>query len=283
MHHLIQYAINKGAKVYGSVSGGKDGQAMVKSWIDNGNVFEGLIHADLGRVEWEQSLPMCYKLAEEANTILHVVKRADGRGMLEHWSHRLQQLKGTGKPFWSSSSNRYCTSDLKRDPINKFLTNCGNDFIISLEGIRAEESLARGKKSPLEIRDRITSSFYNGMSVEQAIANFTPGKRLALTYYPIFNFTVVDVWATYGLNESNLSTARLLFKEGGEIVNWWAFHPAYVMGNERVSCKFCILGALNDLQVAAKDDVELLDIMIAMEKEGGSTFKNKWSLEELKK
>src|SRR5438309_611837 len=107
MNLLINQAIEKGAKLYGSISGGKDGQAMVKSLFDNGIALEGLIHADLGRIEWPESLPMCRKSAAEFKLPLHIVTRTDGRDMVDHWKHRLNKLKGTGKPFWSSSSNRY--------------------------------------------------------------------------------------------------------------------------------------------------------------------------------
>lgn len=281
MLDLIQQAIEKGAKIYGSVSGGKDGQAMAKMLQKWGFNLTGLIHADLGRVEWFESLPMCEKLAAELGVKLHVVNRRDGLDMLDIWQRRLNQMKGTGKPFWSSSSNRYCTSDLKRDPINVFLRNCGNDFIISCEGIRAEESSARAKKCPLEIREKISSSFYKGMTVEEAIMNFQPGKRLALTWFPIFNFTTNDVWNTYGVNEDTLTNARTIYQQTNVVPANWPFHPAYVYGNERVSCVFCVLGSRNDLSVGACHRPELLNTLIEMEEEGNATFVNKWSLKNL--
>lgn len=281
MYDVIKSAIQKGAKLYGSISGGKDGQAMVKSLHNWGLPVAGLIHADLGRVEWPQSLGMCEAAAEEFSLPLHIVTRADGADMLDHWKNRMHKLEGTGKPFWSSSANRYCTSDLKRDPIDKFLRNCGNDLVISCEGIRAQESDKRALKSPLEIRRRISSSFYDGMTVEEAIANFTPGKRLALTWFPIFNYSLNDVWGTYRMSEEKLQLARWAFNEYGFCPDWWPFHPAYAFGNDRVSCMFCVLGSINDLQNAAKHNPELLEEMVAMEEESGATFKNKWSLQAL--
>jgi hypothetical protein len=44
---LVQKALTKGAKLYASVSGGKDGQAMVKSLRNWGYPVEAMIHADL--------------------------------------------------------------------------------------------------------------------------------------------------------------------------------------------------------------------------------------------
>lgn len=281
MFDLIKTAISKGAKIYGSVSGGKDGQAMTKSLHTWGFHITGLIHADLGRTEWKQSLPMCERLAEEINVPLHVVRRNDKLDMLDIWQRRMKQLEGTGKPFWSSSSNRYCTSDLKRDPINVFFRNCGNDFIISCEGIRAGESTARAQKQPLQIREKVTSSYYKGMTVEEAIENYKPGKRLALTWYPIFNFSINDVWETYGVDEEVLFYCREHYKQTNEVLSVWPFHPAYVFGNERVSCVFCVLGSMNDLKVGSCHAPELLNTLVKMEEESGATFKNKWSLKNL--
>lgn len=291
MLDLIQQAINKGAKLYGSISGGKDGQAMAKMLQTWGFELTGLIHADLGRVEWKESLYMCEKLSNELNVKLHVVTRRDGLDLMDIWRRRMEQIKAKTlipdeyeqkvRPFWSSSANRYCTSDLKRDPINVFFRNCGNDFVISCEGIRAEESKARAQKNPLEIREKISSSFYKGMTVEEAIMNFQPGKRLALTWFPIFNFTTNDVWNSCGVDEEILFYCREHYKQTKEVLAVWPFHPAYVYGNERVSCVFCVLGSRNDLAIGAQHRPELLNELIAMEEEGGATFVNKWSLKNL--
>jgi 3'-phosphoadenosine 5'-phosphosulfate sulfotransferase (PAPS reductase)/FAD synthetase len=277
---LVQKALTKGAKLYASVSGGKDGQAMVKSLRNWGYPVEAMIHADLGRVEWPQSLTMCIQQSIELNIPLEVVKRSDGLDLLAYWARRMNKLMGENKPFWSSAQNRYCTSDLKREPINKFFRRREN-FIISCEGIRAEESPARAKKSPLRIRPNITSTYYKGMTVEQAIENYNPKKRLALTWFPIFNYTIDEVWATYDMDNIALSLARDYYRRKSSIPTWWAFHPAYAMGNDRVSCMFCVLGSLNDLQNGARHNPKLLKEMIDMENQSGFTFKNKWSLKNL--
>ena len=194
--HLALQAINNGAVLYGSLSGGKDGQAMVNVLIKSGLKIEGLVHADLGSMEWPESMGMCKRQSVRYNIPLHVVTRHDGYGLFEHIRRRMEKLTGTGKPFWPSSTTRYCTSDTKREPINKFLRNCGHDFIISCEGIRAEESAGRARKDPIAIRVGMTSTYYDGMSVGEAIAALKPGKRLALTWYPIFEYTLPMVWAT---------------------------------------------------------------------------------------
>lgn len=278
---LVQQAIDKGGKIYASVSGGKDGQAMTKVLHRAMVPVEGMIHADLGRVEWKLSHLMCEEQSEELDIPLHIIRRSDGLDLLGLWQRRMRQLEGTGKPFWSSSKNRYCTSDMKRAPIDKFLRSTGHDIVISCEGIRAEESPARAKKPQLAIREQITSSYYDGMTVEQAITNFQPGKRLALTWYPIFDFTVDQVWGVYNNTSAQLLDARIYYAGTGYVPLYWRFHPAYVYGNDRVSCMFCILGSLHDLKVGAQHNPGLLAEMVEMEKVSGHTFKHKWSLETL--
>jgi len=280
MLDLVKIAVEKGAKLHVSVSGGKDSQAMTKV-VASMFAITSLIHADLGSVEWEQSLPMCERLAAEFNVPLHIVKRTDGRGMMDHWRARMETLRGSGNPFWSSSKARYCTSDMKRDPINKLFRSFDEDFIISCEGLRAQESEERKKKDPFTIRRKITSTYYDGMTPEEAIAAYKPGKRLALTWFPIFNFTKEDVWNTYGMSADLMTEARADYQATEEVPTWWPFHPAYVFGNERVSCVFCVLGCAGDLAVGAKHRPELLEQMIALELEGQATFKDGYSLTKL--
>lgn len=283
MIDIINIAISKGAKLYSNVSGGKDGQAMTRALVMQGLPIEGLVHADLGRAEWKHSLPQCEKLSSWEGIPLHVVTRKDKRDLVDHWKHRMDQLKDTGKPFWSSSNSRYCTSDLKRDPINVFYTSTGNNFIISCEGIRAQESSQRAKKIPLSIREKKSSSFYAGMTVEEAVNNFRPDKKLYLTWYPIFNWTVEEVWNTYGQSQETLTQARSIYKETGVVPDWWTFHPAYVFGNERVSCAMCVLASEHDIKIGAKHNPELHQELSEMEIESGFTFKKDYSLARLQK
>lgn len=275
---LIQSAIKKGAKIYGSISGGKDSDAMIETLAANNFEIEGLIHADLGEMEWHESIVQCGKCSFKSNVPLHIVKRSDEKGLLEHIRDRKDK---TGSHFWPSTAIRYCTSDLKRDPINKFLRNCGHDFIISAEGIRADESPTRSKYPVIQIREKISSTLYKGMTVEEAINSYVPGKRLALTWFPVFNFDISEVWATKYMSEALLEKARQEYKDTCQVPLWWAFHPAYVYGNDRVSCVFCIMGSMNDLKNGAIHRPELLKTLIELEREGDSTFKKGWSLSEL--
>lgn len=281
MIDLINVAVSTGAVIYGSISGGKDGQAMANV-IEPlfKNHIEGYIHADLGRMEWEESLPQCNKIAYKFAKPLHVIRRSDGLDLLSYIERRKNKLKGTGKPFWPSSSQRYCTSDTKRGPINKFFRNCPHNFIISAEGIRAAESDARKIKSPLTIRKEITSTFYRGMTVEQAIINYRDDKRLALTWYPIFNYSTSDVWNTEGLTALHLTLARDIYKKTGKVPDWWTFHPAYAYGNDRVSCKICVLGSKNDKENGIRHGQKLATVLAEWEKETNFSYTKSFSISE---
>lgn len=278
---LIYTALAMGARLYANISGGKDGQAMSRVLRNNHIPIEGFMHCDLGRVEWPESMPMCQKMRDLYLRPLYIIKRSDGQDLIDRWQNRLEKLRGTGKPFWSSKAHRYCTSDMKRDPSDIFYRNCGNNLIIDAQGIRAEESPDRQTRNPLTVRPRSSSSFYNNMTAAEALANYRPDKRLVLTWYPIFNFTLEEVWQTERMSTALLNEARAIYKRSGTVPHWWPFHPAYVYGNDRVSCTICPIASKNDMKNGAKYNPALKRHMIGMEIEGKATIKKGWSLVEL--
>ncbi len=283
---VIRKALEQGASLAVSISGGKDGQAMIKHMVDwwNKNNFKGdifAIHSDLGRVEWKQSLPQCKKICKILGISLVVVKREKG-DMIDRWQERMNVLKGTGKPFWSSSSQRYCTSDMKRAPINKYLRKYR--FIISAEGIRAEESIARATKPICHIRTHITFKRLKNMTLEQALRCRKEDERLAITWNPILKYIKEEVWKTFGHTQEDLDIRRQLYVQGKtqEALRKWSFHPAYVFGNERVSCSMCVLACNSDIKNGIKHNPKTYKILRKMETDSECTFKNKKSLLEIK-
>lgn len=280
--NLIEKAIAKGGKIYGSISGGKDGQATVNMLVRGGFMPTQLIHADLGKVEWAQSKGMCEMQSQKYNIpLVTVFVKRNGKqiGLLDGMRNREEKVKGRGIAPFPDSRNRYCTSDFKIKPINKHFTDMGKGgLIISAEGIRSGESKERAKKNPLSIREKITSTYYRGMSVEEAIDNYNPLKRLALNWYPIFDFTTEDVWATEGMDSLQLEKARQIYKATGHVPNWWPFHPAYAMGNERVSCVVCIMGTKNDIANGIRNYPEVAQEIADIEMRSGFTFKYKFNL-----
>lgn len=74
------------------VSGGKDSQAAAVATFAHldriGHTGPRiLIHADLGSVEWKDSLPVCERLAAIHGTELVIVRRKQG-GLMEQWETR---------------------------------------------------------------------------------------------------------------------------------------------------------------------------------------------------
>ena len=140
---VIQQALESGATLAISISGGKDSQALLNALNRRKYNWPGpsfAIHAHLGRAEWPESLDHCARHA--CVTWLTEWERFT----VKPW-YGMDQLTGTDRPFWPSAKVRYCTSDLKTRPIDKYLRKTP-DLVISAEGIRAKESPRRAKKNP---------------------------------------------------------------------------------------------------------------------------------------
>lgn len=282
----IDKAAHLGAALAVSISGGKDSQAILRSVVAlhatkgwTGPIFA--VHADLGQADWHESLPVCHRLAAEAGVELVVVQRSKG-DLVDRIVQRQTDLAGTGKPFWPSAAQRYCTSDLKRDPINIYLRKF--PLIISTEGIRAEESPMRRKKPVCQVRQRITAKKLHGASPLDAVSTWEPeAGRLALDWYPIHGWTEDAVYQDAGHSLAERDERRGLYRAGRveEAFNGWTMHPAYVLGSNRVSCALCILASLGDLKVGARHNQDLYRRYRQMEAESGFTFKQGWSLAAL--
>ena len=271
-----------------SISGGKDSQAMLK-WVLHLRKKHGwqgecyAIHADLGRIEWPQTTAFVEKLARESGVQLVVVRREKG-DMIDRWRERYGVLKsqGNSKPFWSSSSSRYCTSELKTQVINKYLRR--HQLVVNVMGLRADESDARAKKSVVSIRQGIATSYIKELSPEQAWKEWNQRSRFgrfALNWNPIHHWDIHQVWEWCGTSTSEWERRRKLPDE--KALDGWPAHPAYVLGrgNERLSCSFCVLGSLNDLTNAIAYNPETYQTLVGMEKESGWTFQQGRSLESL--
>ena len=75
-----------------AISGGKDSQALAHRVCEHLDAIAHsgprlLIHSDLGRVEWRQSLPVCDRLAERLGVELLIVRRQAG-DMMDRWLSR---------------------------------------------------------------------------------------------------------------------------------------------------------------------------------------------------
>lgn len=233
-----------------------------------------MVHAHLGAMEWPQSLGHCHWQAEHLGLRLKVVKASKG-GLLELIEARRQKLEGTGKPFWPSSQNRYCTSDAKRAPINKHLRTF-TGIVVSCEGIRAQESANRAKKPEWQVRE-ISTVQYKNLDPVEAVDRYLAGAggRLALTWYPILDWTVERVWEEWGHSSAELNDRRKSLDFDG-----WNFHPAYVLGNDRLSCAICVLASMGDKLNGIKHNPELAGRLARMERESGFTYTTTFSIKD---
>ena len=229
-------------------SGGKDSQAMLDKVCTLASTVGVLhritvLHCALGHVEWPGTSELARKQAEHYG--VRYEQRQREQGLL------LDQVRHRGR--WPSSSARYCTSDQKRGPARKLITQLVAELgdlhrparVLNCMGLRAEESRARLKKVPLS-RDEAASS----------------GRRTVDTWLPIHDWTESQVWQR--IHASGVP-----------------YHPAYDEGMSRLSCSLCVLASRADLVRAAQLRPNLAAEYAALEAEIGHRFRNDMSMADI--
>ena len=255
--HEINDLVTRGALFVVNHSGGKDSQAMLIDMLAQGIPAAQMVvvHATLGRVEWNGALELAEKQAQDAGIEFRVAraifKDGSDKDFLNMAAKKFADRPEV--PSFASAQRRSCTSDLKRGPIQKVILQVmkerGLKLVVNCEGIRAAESSARSKYVAFEQHTN-----------KHALAK---AGRSAWTWLPIFRLSTADVFAT--------------IKDAGQEP-----HYAYAAGNERLSCVFCIFGSRNDLRIGAKLRPELFAEYVAMEKHTGYTMhESRKSLTEL--
>lgn len=166
----IERLLAADAPVAIGVSGGKDSCALAFAVVAHLDAIghrgpRVLVHSDLGRVEWKDSLPTCERLAAVLGLELMIVRRAAGDMMdrwLTRWTNNLRryvELECVKIILpWSTPSMRFCTSELKTAVITAALSKrfpgCA---IVSAAGIRREESSARSEAPVSKPQPKLTS------------------------------------------------------------------------------------------------------------------------------
>ncbi|HSX23024.1 MAG TPA: phosphoadenosine phosphosulfate reductase family protein [Gaiellaceae bacterium] len=229
------------------VSGGKDSCALALATVAHLDAIghQGprvLVHADLGRVEWKDSLPTCERLAARLGLELLVVRREQGDMMdrwLQRWRDNLRRYTALScvKVIlpWSTPSMRFCTSELKTTVICRALADrFPGRAIVSAAGIRREESADRAKADVSKDEPDLTK-----------VKLGTSG----VTWNPILDWTETDVRAYCASRDFDL-------------------HEGYTrFGMTRISCAFCIMATIADLTASAScpENVAIYREMVELE------------------
>ena len=246
----VANVLRAGAPVFVGVSGGRDSQALayrVCAHLDEighqGRRF--LIHADLGRVDWRDSLPVCERLAHRLGVELVVVRRNAG-DMMDRW---LSRWTGNVARYanlecvklilpWSTAAQRFCTAELKSQVIAREMRRrFPEGDVVSAVGIRREESAKRARMPAWKQDERTTRR-----------------RGAGHTWNPLLG------WRRGDVNDY----VRI---RGDEL------HEAYrLYGSTRVSCAFCVLGSEHDLRASSNcaDNHAIYREMVALE--ATSTF-----------
>ncbi len=180
---------------------------------------------------------------EWPGTISHIRKTTFGLPLVIARPRRsfFEMVRARG--MFPSPQYRQCTSDQKRGPIERELRRylaANPRFagrIVSAMGARAEESAARRCRPAVSLNAR----------------NSVAG-RTWIDWLPIHELTKREVFDTIA--------------SAGQEPHW-----AYGRGMSRLSCSFCIMSSLADLQCAARLRPDLLSAYIALEDEIGHTLR----------
>ena len=157
--------------------------------------------------------------------------------------------------MFPSAQYRQCTSDLKRGPVEKYIRSLPHRVIVNCIGIRAEESNARSRLSPLELN-----------------RNLTTHTRTVYNWFPIFDQTLGHVLGWHWVNAVRL-------------------HPVYVPEYHkdgttggylrRFSCRVCIFSTDADLYAIHERDREAFDLVSDLETKMGFTMRPGASLVQI--
>lgn len=221
-----------------SLSGGKDSSVLMWYAINNFPKEKIIaVHAQID-IDWEETLPTVEKQCEFFGIPLVTVQAA--KGFLEQLTSKRKDRK-TGKlkeTKFPSADRRWCTSDLKKNPIDKFLrTFRGN--ILLLIGERREESNRRAKLEEIRPDTRNSNS-----------------RRTITIYSPLLNYLEKDIWDI--INTNNIPV-----------------HPCYSLGISRASCCICIFSSNEEIAIAARHAPDIVQKYIEAEQQISHKFRYK--------
>lgn len=236
-------------------SAGKD--SLCALWVMDGMAKEQgyprekivVSHQDLKRMEWKETRSLAKVQADLFGFKIYYSTRVNEAGQEEDLLGYVRRRK-----MWPSKNQRWCTSDLKRGPGGKIVTELTKHLkdsrVLYVFGFRAQESPDRAKKKTISINKKL--SYMNAY-----------GSRIVRDYLPIRKWSTRKVWKV--IKENNLP-----------------YHYAYDLGMPRLSCVFCIFSPFDALVIAGKANPELLDEYIEVEQEIGHTFRDGFAIESVR-
>lgn len=262
-----------------STSGGKDSVAMTDYLQQQQYLCQSFcIHADLELMEWAGTQSYIEQFCAKRDLELVTVRAK--KSLFRYILERKNKLNGG--VFWMSPQARYCTSYMKKEPINKYLRRYKT--VINAVGIRAEESPHRSKQQTFCLSRDLCSKYYLNLSVAEAISQHQkkPKGRLAINWYPLFYWKRDRVWQQLGHSEAEWENRRQEADDEKAVADW-RFHYAYVMGkgNTRLSCCFCMMASQGNLINAIPYNPVAYRFVSNLERKTGISFQPKTFLSRL--
>lgn len=244
-NRIIKYVNETNCKIVVSTSGGKDSAALlVWACQQFGNHNVHALHAELD-TDWNETIPTVIAQCKHANVKLSIVKRDDGKGMLDLLiaGQRDRKTKEMKEKKWPGSGTQWCTSQLKITPLDKWCKEYGDNVIV-LIGERAEESIKRACKDVWSKK------------------HFPQLGKTLVKCSPIYDWSIEKVWSCNEFHDMPK-------------------HPIYALGVSRASCGICIYSRKCEIAIAAKHNPQLVNRYLNAEKKIKHTFKPKQSIADI--
>lgn len=283
-----------------SSSAGKDSLAMldyVCALAESAGVLDRVtvVHADLGRVEWQGTAELAQAQAERYGVPFYKVWRKQG--------DLLTQVESRGK--FPGPDTRFCTAHHKQNQVARVFTQLteetradshlearGGDLLTHIEerGMfpdamrrfctsdhkrsqihRVYTHLTTGAQKPGKVR--ILSCM--GMRGEESPARAkkkplavndgaSNGKREVTDWLPLHQWKESEVWE------------RIHASRAADLI-----HPCYALGMPRCSCCFCIFAPKDALIIAGHHNPELLAEYVRVEAKIGHKFRLNLSMADV--
>lgn len=221
----VHALIERGAIFVVNNSGGKDSQAMLHFVLRHVPPAQvRVMHAVLPDVEWEGVEQHVRGMTPAGIAVLTCRAR---RTLIEMITER---------GMFPSPSQRQCTSDLKRGPIERTIRQAGWKLVVNCMGMRAQESPKRARLDTFKLSQR----------------NSRAGREW-YDWLPIHDWTVEQVF-------EQIAAA-------GQKTHW-----AYEAGMSRLSCVLCIMASRTDLTKAARLNPRLFAQYVYLERKTGQVM-----------